>query len=727
MTETPPSSPSRRVHEPISLQKLLSQLSNRQIICVNSPFPYMRNCKRPVVLKDQEQKLSKACDLIQVFINVSHAHRWNFFHRLKELAETFSCDKHMNYGEEFAYHWLAEALLPNILEYMGWQKDAFTWTCLGSKKDRTCLPLNSVRQKNNHHRIYSSLNRLATGGDRIAGAFQYLMKHLLCGDHTAAAEGLTQQLSDKLLRYTSGKDPLKIRHVSPAGPEKAFEQTPREKTDNESTSGYQFDGNNGLSGIVRLRGDLSGSLTDSKRQSQGIQAEASPIAKSSSEEPTAPAGDQSSQGDDFGNILGSSSIRNQGVDATLSPNTLASGTGSDSSQTIPNPETPQNYRNAPYLSPSPRAGRGRRRGSASIYGCSALYQNVTPDGTDLPNDSELPTHTSPSTADTTTPSTAKSVSPSSESRKRTVSQDSTTGDASTAPAKKPRRRSALRTSSSTIFGERTQEAQHMLKFKPFHPKEESITKIVKNIIHEIKKYTSSAKPGHSSEGYVYIFGIVGRPGFVKIGETAGSVKKRQKQVQRCTKSDLEILGIQWTTQISFSKRVERLVHMDLHNKRRYFECNNCKAKARGDSSDACDGFTNHGEWFEISEIEAENTVKRWKDWMQSTPCYADGRLKEKWKRIIKNCEGNAKYFETTIANEELTGKRWNSFMDGSYDYWWLRWELWDSWTGKPSRWMFCFCHFAISFSMNYFAGCYAGIMSMILCSLFALLSISYAP
>ena len=203
-------SPKRQICDPLTYEQLIIQLSNPDAFCINSPFPFYNKCN----VRHPEFKFltrQEACRvLLNNLDNVASSPWTETWKILKDLAETVSCEKHIKQSEEFAYHWLAEESLPNLLEHMGWKKEPIHWICLGSSKENECPPLDCTKKRDAHSRIHSALNRLAIGGDPVEKVFEGLVKkafgalvgHWLCDEHKSQSNKFLEELFVKFRHYT---------------------------------------------------------------------------------------------------------------------------------------------------------------------------------------------------------------------------------------------------------------------------------------------------------------------------------------------------------------------------------------------------------------------------------------------------------------------------------------------------------------------------------------------
>ena len=132
-----------------------------------------------------------------------------------------------------------------------------------------------------------------------------------------------------------------------------------------------------------------------------------------------------------------------------------------------------------------------------------------------------------------------------------------------------------------------------------------------NIIKEIR---SSIPTG----GYVYIFKSVSR-NLVKIGK-ATDVARRKNQIKTgCQLEDLDEVESD-SYHVKYPERVEKLVHLELQNFRVKFICQHSQEIEQ-----------EHREWFDVPENVAVQSVRRWRDFVE-TAYTPEGTIKEHWAK-----------------------------------------------------------------------------------------------
>jgi hypothetical protein len=199
----------------------------------------------------------------------------------------------------------------------------------------------------------------------------------------------------------------------------------------------------------------------------------------------------------------------------------------------------------------------------------------------------------------------------------------------------------------------------------------------------------------NSDGYVYIFTSPSFPKCFKIGSTKQRPEDRRKQWE--TKCKLVCTHIPDPEGQSFPhyRRVEKLVHLELVNERRIYECVKCKTihyfplkigRKKEDCAPTEDqkvaSGTKHGEWFEVSEERALAVVAKWRKWVvDNEPYRKDGSLREKWVWKFTRAENSV----------EMNWGRWlwkkipkilRASEPVERDWDWDRWGQmrWDDWS-----------------------------------------------
>jgi hypothetical protein len=165
----------------------------------------------------------------------------------------------------------------------------------------------------------------------------------------------------------------------------------------------------------------------------------------------------------------------------------------------------------------------------------------------------------------------------------------------------------------------------------------------------------------NKEGHVYIFKspeyfrrfFPNEQPLLKIG-MAKDVSKRMEDLRgKCGLFDLARVADCEDRPMKFYWKVEELVHTELLNFRRLFNCKKCM-NAKGTE-------TEHQEWFAVDEEIALRTVQRWRRFIELEPYDENGILKDHWSRMIR-----PKNMEHPDAEEQ-----WNDSQ--SRDIRWTKW------------------------------------------------------
>lgn len=143
-------------------------------------------------------------------------------------------------------------------------------------------------------------------------------------------------------------------------------------------------------------------------------------------------------------------------------------------------------------------------------------------------------------------------------------------------------------------------------------------------INKSPKSLSGSGENEMDKGWVYIFASADQaPGYVKIGYSK-DVEVRKQSWEEC---GLELKELDDEDENAFYhfKIVESLVHAELYNERRRYNCSSHKKYPRG-----------HKEWFEIEESKALESVRRWRRWVvKQKPFDDEGMLTPGWSRRLE--------------------------------------------------------------------------------------------
>ena len=125
------------------------------------------------------------------------------------------------------------------------------------------------------------------------------------------------------------------------------------------------------------------------------------------------------------------------------------------------------------------------------------------------------------------------------------------------------------------------------------------------------------------KGEIYSFTWPSHPEFVKIGFTSRSAEHRIAIWRRCHPGAKLIMA----TCVNYPERIERLVHLQLAQKRhRICICEVC--------------YKSHEEWFKESAEEVSRVISDWAELMSRDPLYhADRTLKPRWRKMLREIEG----------------------------------------------------------------------------------------
>ncbi|KAJ2982426.1 hypothetical protein NQ176_g1388 [Zarea fungicola] len=120
------------------------------------------------------------------------------------------------------------------------------------------------------------------------------------------------------------------------------------------------------------------------------------------------------------------------------------------------------------------------------------------------------------------------------------------------------------------------------------------------------------------DGYVYIYEVHGKEGYVNIGSTTKKVASRIREWEFDCNMQLNLLypGELPHEIVPHARRVEALVHKELQCRNIHIYCHGCLRR--------------HEEWFEIPLAEAINVVTKWSRWMAERP-YEQTYRSLKWQ------------------------------------------------------------------------------------------------
>lgn len=114
----------------------------------------------------------------------------------------------------------------------------------------------------------------------------------------------------------------------------------------------------------------------------------------------------------------------------------------------------------------------------------------------------------------------------------------------------------------------------------------------------------------TKQGYIYIFGHYSNPEIRKIGFTERRPDERLKEWNHSCRRTHSYHSTAWAYSVPHAKRVEKLIHAELQDRRRMIPCTACKTRSQ---------LAHHREWFEGSVAELEEVIKKWVRWIQTEP------------------------------------------------------------------------------------------------------------
>jgi hypothetical protein len=118
-------------------------------------------------------------------------------------------------------------------------------------------------------------------------------------------------------------------------------------------------------------------------------------------------------------------------------------------------------------------------------------------------------------------------------------------------------------------------------------------------------------------GWVYVHESVHAPSHVKIGKTKNEPSKRQKQLEKCKMTLLEVEDMERNA-FDYYGVVESLIKYELHRCRKEFKCIVCGSV--------------HDEWFEIEKTKAVDHIAKWREWIRvQQPFDVTGVLTPYWR------------------------------------------------------------------------------------------------
>ena len=241
------------------------------------------------------------------------------------------------------------------------------------------------------------------------------------------------------------------------------------------------------------------------------------------------------------------------------------------------------------------------------------------------------------------------------------------------------------------------------KLARFNIKESTINEIKNNILRKIRENRpekGAKKPYTGDPGFIYIFTSPKYPGYVKIGKTKHSSKDRINEWATNCNFTCHHVEDPYDKMFDHHSTIEKLIQEELCNERRVFECWECKSKTKhklkiksklklsrkrmsagerthkaelvdaetseddssedevkGDESNKTRSKgTQHGEWFEITEVRAKEVVDRWRKWIvEGRPYKKNGTLTRHWQ------------WKQKWANDSKEEINWDTWVLSSLD------------------------------------------------------------
>ncbi|KFY81529.1 hypothetical protein V500_11331 [Pseudogymnoascus sp. VKM F-4518 (FW-2643)] len=175
--------------------------------------------------------------------------------------------------------------------------------------------------------------------------------------------------------------------------------------------------------------------------------------------------------------------------------------------------------------------------------------------------------------------------------------------------------------------------------------------ILNVILQENKKHSLDKE-----KGFVYIYKLGSSEGHVKIGKSKQKHGVRVEQWAKNCKLPFERISDPNDKRFLHYGIVEKLVHTELANMRKVYECGTCKRKG----SNPPDAKVDHTEWFKVTEPVALEVIERWRGWLvRQQPYGKDGALRGIWIwKHGKLSEGNTDDLKQWVI---LTWPDWSAY------------------------------------------------------------------
>lgn len=159
------------------------------------------------------------------------------------------------------------------------------------------------------------------------------------------------------------------------------------------------------------------------------------------------------------------------------------------------------------------------------------------------------------------------------------------------------------------------------KFEPYQSDEAICIPTSVSILQAVVQNLS--KVNDRKVGTIYMYWLKPMFGMVKIGYTTSTSEKRIKGWNNACNREYELhqsTSSQLFENIPHARRVETLIHTELQNFRRKFNCNECER--------------HHEEWFEVNQNHAVEVFQKWKNWIQKKPYEDNGTLKPEFIAML---------------------------------------------------------------------------------------------
>jgi hypothetical protein len=163
---------------------------------------------------------------------------------------------------------------------------------------------------------------------------------------------------------------------------------------------------------------------------------------------------------------------------------------------------------------------------------------------------------------------------------------------------------SLQPATETTTAKATDAVLHIPKFLPYQPKSTRSLSVPDALREELFK---PLKPTDKKEGFIYIFWDKEHFGKLKIGRTVNLERRLKEWDRDCGRQHSYHPAITRgeLPTIPHYSRVERLMHIELKERRRQRHCEKCNR--------------NHQEWFEVGDALVMRVFQKWRDWITQEP------------------------------------------------------------------------------------------------------------